>query len=370
MLVCLVHGTFASEAPWANPEGLFHRTLAREMPDAAVDRFNWSGRNSHEARAAAGVELAEHSAALLEAHSRERLLLVGHSHGGNVILQSLKDPHFQSRVDAIVFLGTPFWRVEPRDVATFARAFSRAVAWFVVVPGIMPFGLFLAMGLSSLLFREELAAAGLAFLITLPALALYTWFLRPRVSQGVERRVARALYKKQRQFLQLVSTPVPRCRTFIAAVRGDEAGFVLSFVDALTAPGWGLIAKIARSFWPAVTTLIACVFVSILVDDTLNELQIGWYITLGLLALFFILVTAPLPVSWLVVSCGAAGSRLAAKTHRRLPVSAYARLRCLIGNRKREACGGFLIRPSQSGGGTGSTRSSGDIPSSTPIQRW
>jgi hypothetical protein len=81
--------------------------------DFGMDEFEWSGDNDHHARLNAGKDLA-HYLNKIQDHVKQScgcrpvFNLLGHSHGGNVILASLA--HLKEPIDilGIHFLGTPF----------------------------------------------------------------------------------------------------------------------------------------------------------------------------------------------------------------------------------------------------------------------
>jgi hypothetical protein len=81
----LVHGTFARNDAWWQPGGDFHSyLLANVLPDlyTGADRFDWSGNYSDAARLIAASELQ----AWISNHNVTDPLIMGHSHGANVIL--------------------------------------------------------------------------------------------------------------------------------------------------------------------------------------------------------------------------------------------------------------------------------------------
>ena len=81
----LVHGTFARNATWWQPGGGFHGYLhANVLPDlyTGADRFEWSGGYSDAARQIAATDLQ----AWINSHGVPDPLIVGHSHGANVVL--------------------------------------------------------------------------------------------------------------------------------------------------------------------------------------------------------------------------------------------------------------------------------------------
>ena len=80
----LVHGTFARTQAWWQPGGDFHTYLLDDvLPDlyAEPDRFEWSGGYSDAARTLAGADLK----AWADDHAVADPLVMGHSHGANVI---------------------------------------------------------------------------------------------------------------------------------------------------------------------------------------------------------------------------------------------------------------------------------------------
>lgn len=82
-IIILVHGTFATESPWCHPEGKFYQLLekqAHERDDIVVP-FNWSGKLTNTAR----LKAAESLAKVILSYSKEKVTLIGFSHGGNVI---------------------------------------------------------------------------------------------------------------------------------------------------------------------------------------------------------------------------------------------------------------------------------------------
>ena len=81
----LVHGTFARNDTWWQPRGDFHNyLLANVLPDlyTGADRFDWSGSYSDAARLIAASDLQT----WISNHNVTDPLIMGHSHGANVIL--------------------------------------------------------------------------------------------------------------------------------------------------------------------------------------------------------------------------------------------------------------------------------------------
>lgn len=116
-LVILVSGTFASDAIW-NRQDVPQLTLAKVLA-AGCDRedrvlaFHWSGGVSHSDRTAAANSLVQFIAQ--QRRSGDEVVLVGHSHGGNVCL--LAAAQSRDAIDTVVCLGTPhiYWQHTTSD---------------------------------------------------------------------------------------------------------------------------------------------------------------------------------------------------------------------------------------------------------------
>jgi hypothetical protein len=79
----------------------------------AVSRFGWSGLNSEASRSHAAELLSKEIASLSRKPTIEKIHVVAHSHGGNVLLKSLllcRREIDERKLGTIVFLGTPFFK--------------------------------------------------------------------------------------------------------------------------------------------------------------------------------------------------------------------------------------------------------------------
>jgi hypothetical protein len=113
----LVHDTFAPDADWVQPYSLLSRELASlDAGGVRFSKFLWSGENSQTERGNAAQALSE--ALTLEAASspNTRFLLVGHSHGGNVIMNAVRGVPEEQRA-GVVCLSSPFLHVRRRSTA-------------------------------------------------------------------------------------------------------------------------------------------------------------------------------------------------------------------------------------------------------------
>lgn len=82
-VVIVVHGTFATEELWHCPTGDFYKKLEEEalLLGEKVMPFSWSGKLNHKAR----LQAAESLAHVILEYAHQKITLIGHSHGGNVI---------------------------------------------------------------------------------------------------------------------------------------------------------------------------------------------------------------------------------------------------------------------------------------------
>lgn len=119
-VVTLVHGTFDTHAEWVR-RGPLIRALAADQSGAdcldgstLFSRFCWSGRNSHTARLTAGEALAQRLSGLMELFPDAHHHLIGHSHGGNILMYAVKRPEIARRVTSLITLATPFLSLKRR----------------------------------------------------------------------------------------------------------------------------------------------------------------------------------------------------------------------------------------------------------------
>ena len=121
-VVVLVHGTFAQGAAWTRPGSRLYRRVVSRLPRPRhVEAFRWgTWNNSHVARASAGQKLANRLRKLRATYPAARLIVIAHSHGGNIALYALRAQP-ERLVDAIVCLATPYIVPKPRSIALYSR---------------------------------------------------------------------------------------------------------------------------------------------------------------------------------------------------------------------------------------------------------
>ena len=105
-LTIVTHGTGARGAADFLPGGRFFEHIVSTVPDRAYASFQWSGKDSHEARVHAARALAAFINSYHFAPGEKLNLIAGHSHGGNVDILAV-NAGLARRVENLVTLGAP-----------------------------------------------------------------------------------------------------------------------------------------------------------------------------------------------------------------------------------------------------------------------
>ena len=121
-VLTLVHGTFARDADWVNnPQSPLRQRLQEKLGDVDFEVFKWTGGNSDVDRYAGADGLQWAMRCVRKDHPDRRQFVIGHSHGGNVILRALDGFTEAGHIDGAVTLATPFINCKPRDLNRFVR---------------------------------------------------------------------------------------------------------------------------------------------------------------------------------------------------------------------------------------------------------
>tara|TARA_R110001632_G_scaffold68859_1_gene161491 strand:+ start:1470 stop:2900 length:1431 start_codon:yes stop_codon:yes gene_type:complete len=123
-LIITVHGTNAKHAKWTYDgklvDFLTEETLKTEETfKYQIARFCWSGGNSHSKRLNAGKELADYIRNLSKEYTHMQFNLIGHSHGGNVIMYAinkLRETNDENKIKKVVTLATPYLYMKLRKL--------------------------------------------------------------------------------------------------------------------------------------------------------------------------------------------------------------------------------------------------------------
>lgn len=140
LLIILVHGTwgrgfFPDSRPvsnrkpwWFEPGSEFRQQLANELGErniqAEIGFIEWSSANSFHQREEAARHLAQNLDQKLSQYPNISIVVVGHSHGGNIIIRALS--HFVKPLKQVYIatLATPYlavFRTEPTSSAAYVK---------------------------------------------------------------------------------------------------------------------------------------------------------------------------------------------------------------------------------------------------------
>jgi hypothetical protein len=123
-VLTLVHGTWARNAAWTEADSPLGEALKRGLQnDVKIERFEWSGKNSHRARSQAGRTLEQHILGFSKRYPGIDQFIIAHSHGGNVVLYALRNPDVRKQIRGTICLSTPFILCRSRDLDS-ASVFS------------------------------------------------------------------------------------------------------------------------------------------------------------------------------------------------------------------------------------------------------
>ena len=204
-----------------------------------VTPFNWSGKNSHKWRMQAGQQLVEYlkNAIQIEKQTSEEIILLGHSHGGNVILYAMKDPVIAEGISQCVFLSTPFLSVSSIKVAP--NVFPQMQKYLDVVQELCVICFILSfLGSVGYIFYESFTKEQafdpwwlIWFILPLAYGVLY--YLAGYLSKGCERIQNRLKSGKTLEDSYQPNVPTSEKTTYIVRKTGDEATLFVNTGRAL-----------------------------------------------------------------------------------------------------------------------------------------
>ncbi len=120
-IVTLVHGTFDVSARWTESDSSICRALKDALEDnIVINSFKWSGKNSQQHRDLYAKQLADRIAEANHFFPNSKQLLIGHSHGGNIIKSSIEimQKNLSDKIIGIITISTPFMRISRKDLVT------------------------------------------------------------------------------------------------------------------------------------------------------------------------------------------------------------------------------------------------------------
>jgi hypothetical protein len=223
MIVTLVHGTFARDALWTDEHGV----LGERITDAAggkvlLSRFQWSGSNSHRARLHAGEALAAHLRELIATYPSAKHHVVGHSHGGNVVMYAMRDKSVADRVSTVVCLATPFITLERRRLGPSVGVLRE-----------FPNPLFACICATYLSFGLGTVGTSPWLVPGLIAIGVVFWLARKCATLLADRLTVRLRRRQEELIFRFSLPPLERTPVLVIRAHRDEAAWYLALVDRL-----------------------------------------------------------------------------------------------------------------------------------------
>src|ERR1017187_2090245 len=241
--VVLVHGTFSRRAAWTQEGSPLRNSIAKAFDGrVSFSSFCWSGANSGDDRDEAATALSVHLDHLRAAEPTTIIVVIAHSHGGNVGIRAISRQTLKP-ADGVVCLGTPALFAQRRSIFPLVMLLQLRVMLTTTLLAVWVTGY-----LSEGWLRSIAVAVGLV--ATLPtAISLSTWTactadwslrLNKDAIVGLRRpysRILRAISGMQRRRLRRFSDLERDLQsTFILCLRSsiDEAFLALTAFDRLT----------------------------------------------------------------------------------------------------------------------------------------
>lgn len=136
LMVTLLHGTFAKNAPWTHDDSLLSQNLSKRGYQPS--RIDWSAGNSYRQRSDAAQALQTH----ITNNPEYEHVVIAHSHGGNVAIRAADGD--DSIFKGIICLNTPFLNILGRHIGIFNNIGMISV----IAASLIPLGIGLKSGFS------------------------------------------------------------------------------------------------------------------------------------------------------------------------------------------------------------------------------
>lgn len=151
LIITLVHGTFARETSWVQPDSALRTHLENNCSRTPEFRlFRWDGKNDYGSRLDAANDLSKHLDCIATEYPGTEQWIIAHSHGGNIALLAMQKNLQRQNIAGIICLATPFFHLVPRKGLLAIPQILRLIAHFVAVS----FTLFITAWLVDNTFRQ------------------------------------------------------------------------------------------------------------------------------------------------------------------------------------------------------------------------
>jgi pimeloyl-ACP methyl ester carboxylesterase len=131
----LIHGTFAHNALWTQPESPLCISLRKcTTTPLKIEKFLWSGENSFSHRREASIALTNRILEISNDPENTGVHLIAHSHGGNIALHaSINASEYGAKIKSLTTLGTPFLHVNRKQWASPLSLSLISVCWILLL---------------------------------------------------------------------------------------------------------------------------------------------------------------------------------------------------------------------------------------------
>jgi hypothetical protein len=237
----LVHGTFASDATWIDSDSAIAVLLREALPGVHIIPFRWSGANTHSARLVASIALEDKIAETTTQYPGASIHLIGHSHGGNVILYALGWLRARPPIVALAFLGTPFLTPILSDIGARMGFFKNVTAFIVLfIPMTLAAGVAswlvdyppFTIAVSQKTLVGDMIFVGMFFGMILAGAIVGAHLMQ--LTYEIAPKLEAAILKRQALEFSKLAQARPDFPMFVATVPFDEASLLLNFWDKLT----------------------------------------------------------------------------------------------------------------------------------------
>lgn len=232
--VILIHGTWPRRwrdvgaryrAAWCEETSLCRQSLQSALA-ATVDFrvFEWRGHNSPNARLDAAAALDRYIEGIYRCRPEVPIILIAHSHAGNIVLYAAREAECASRIRGAAFLSTPFLHVAPRLLGTrLARKLELAASVAVVALVILLYVCLCPTSAKSLYAHLHSLTQREFWLMFAPIGLCFGLLGRYVVIPGL-----RTLHRKNHDYARKLALPtVLPFPTLIIRAAGDEAAGAL-----------------------------------------------------------------------------------------------------------------------------------------------
>ena len=114
-VVTLVHGTYATEAPWTAEGSAVREKIASALKGQVIfERFCWSGANNIFDRSHTAAGLVDALRMQERTHPRCKRIVIAHSHAGNIAVEAITSMS-DRMIDGLACLSTPFFHYRFKD---------------------------------------------------------------------------------------------------------------------------------------------------------------------------------------------------------------------------------------------------------------